>query len=130
MSIRKAIEDVNTFHEAIPDDLIQDIGDREPALTRRSMRWRLLKEEVEELEEAIMENDVLEVADAYADIIYIALGSAIMHIGKERFIRVWDEVQRSNMAKCVDGTLRMREDGKILKPEGWTPPDIEGAFKC
>jgi hypothetical protein len=128
MSIRSAIEDVDLFHKSIPD-LIQDRGTHPPALIRRVMRWKLLKEEVEELEAAIMENDLVEVADAYADIIYIVLGSAIMHIGKDRFVRVWDEVQRSNMAKVVaDGKMSMREDGKVLKPEGWTPPDIEGAF--
>ena len=123
-----ALEDVDEFTRAIPDSLIQDRGDNVPALTRRVMRWRLLKEEFEELEAAIMENDVVEVADAYADIVYITLGSAIMHIGKARFSRVWDEVQRSNMAKLVDGKIVMREDGKVLKPEGWTAPDIKAVF--
>lgn len=126
--IRGAIDDVDRFHKAIPEDIVQDIGDRAPALTRGVMRRRLLLEELRELDEAMIENDMEEVADAYADIIYIVLGSAIMHVGKERFARVWDEVQRSNMAKLTDGKMVMREDGKILKPEGWTPPDIKKAF--
>jgi len=42
---------------------------------------------------------------------------------------LWAEVQRSNMAKSVDGQVRRREDGKILKPEGWTPPDIAGVLR-
>lgn len=134
LGIRGAIEDVHEFHKAIrvdgkPVDILQNRDRHSPALVRRSSRWRLLKEEVEELEEAIMENDIVEAADAYADIIYIVLGSAIMHIGVERFCRVWDEVQRSNMDKCVDGKIVMRGDGKVLKPEGWTPPDIEKALK-
>jgi predicted HAD superfamily Cof-like phosphohydrolase len=40
---------------------------------------------------------------------------------------VWKEVHRSNMAK-LEGGVRKREDGKILKPEGWTPPDVEGVM--
>lgn len=126
--IRGALLDVGEFHRAIPDDILQDRGERTPALVRRVMRHRLLTEEVKELEEAIMENDVVEVADALADIIYIALGSAIMYFGAERFAQVWDEVQRSNMAKTVDGKMVMRADGKILKPEGWAPPRIEQAL--
>lgn len=127
--IRGAINDVNQFHRAIPDSIHQDIGDQSPALTRRVMRWKLIKEEVDELNQALMENDVHAVADAYADIIYVALGSAIMHIGIERFIRVWDEVQRANMDKVSDGgKIIRREDGKILKPDGWRGPDIEKAF--
>ncbi len=120
VSIRAAIEDVAKFHDAA--NITECTGP--PALTRRVMRRRLLREELVELDEAIAENDLVEVADAYADIIYILLGSALVHIGKERFIKVWDEVQRSNMAKCTDGKLVVREDGKVLKPEGWTPPDI------
>lgn len=130
VGIRGALEDVNKFHRAVPDSSLQDIGDETPGLTRRVSRWKLLKEEVDELSDAIMENDVHGVADAYADIIYIALGSAIMQIGAERFARVWDEVQRANMDKVSDsGKVIRREDGKILKPEGWRAPDIEKAFK-
>lgn len=100
-----------------------------PALTRRLERWRFLKEEVQELEDAIIENDVVEVADAYADIVYIVLGSALMQIGFDRFVSVWEEVHRSNMAKIVDGETVRREDGKVLKPEGWRPPDIASILK-
>jgi len=41
---------------------------------------------------------------------------------------VFAEVHRSNMAKLVDGKVIRREDGKVLKPEGWTPPDVKGAM--
>ena len=125
MGIRAALNDVDEFHRAVPDNLIQDRGEHPPALTRRVTRHRLLREEITEIEEAIMNNDLVEVADGYADAIYILLGSAIMHVGKERFAQVWDEVHRSNMAKLIDGQVQMREDGKVLKPEVWQPPDIE-----
>jgi predicted HAD superfamily Cof-like phosphohydrolase len=42
---------------------------------------------------------------------------------------VFEEVHRSNMAKLVDGKPLKRADGKVIKPEGWTPPDIEGVIK-
>ena len=127
--IRAALADVGAFHKAIPDDLVQDRGQHPPALVRRSMRHRLLREEFDELTDAMLDNDIVEVADAYADMIYVLLGSAIMHFGAERFARVWDEVQRSNMAKLTDGRMVMREDGKVIKPEGWTAPDVVAALK-
>ncbi|HEY9664810.1 MAG TPA: nucleoside triphosphate pyrophosphohydrolase family protein [Allocoleopsis sp.] len=67
--------------------------------------------------------NLVEVADGITDTIYVlcqlarALGIPLN--------QTWEEVQRSNMAKVMpDGSVRRREDGKILKPEGWTPPDI------
>ena len=127
--IEGAVHDVLAFAEATGDHLVGNRDPHPPALVRRKSRLNLLREEMRELEDAVIDNDVGEVADAYADIIYIVLGSAIMHLGVERFCRVWREVQRSNMAKCVDGKIVMRDDGKILKPEGWTPPDIAGALR-
>jgi len=118
------IDDVEAFHKASGQLILGD--DQRPGLTRRVLRHRLLREEMNELEDALIGSDIVEVADAYADIIYIVLGSALMHIGKERFLRVWSEVHRTNMAKCPNGKSTSREDGKIVKPDGWTPPDIAG----
>ena len=58
-----------------------------------------------------------------ADIIYIVCGTAASY--GIPLNKVFDEVHRSNMAKLVDGKPIRREDGKILKPEGWTAPDIK-----
>lgn len=126
--IEGALQDVLAFAEATGDCLVANRDPHPPGLTRRLTRLRLLREEVRELEDATDANDLEEVADAYADIVYIVLGSAIAHFGVERFARVWREVQRANMAKFVNG-VKMRPDGKILKPEGWTPPDIAGALR-
>lgn len=126
--IEGALLDVLAFAEATGNSLLANRDPHPPGLTRRLMRLRLLREEVRELEEAIEENDMEAVADAYADIIYIVLGSAIMHLGVNRFSRVWRAVHRANMAKFVGG-VRLREDGKILKPEGWTPPDIAACLR-
>lgn len=76
---------------------------------------------VGQLNAAYIDVDLVEVADALADIDYVVEGmrQELGINGKP----VADEVHRSNMAKLGGGT---REDGKQLKPEGWTPPNIEG----
>jgi predicted HAD superfamily Cof-like phosphohydrolase len=84
----------------------------------------LIMEEVKELETAIMENDEVEQFDAILDIIVVCIG-----FGLSRgfpMVEGWQEVMRSNFAKIDPGTgyVRKRDDGKILKPEGWTPPDL------
>ena len=125
--ISGALDDVAAFHDAC---WIRERKPEDPAaLIRRVSRHRLLREEYHETEDAMMDGDVTEVADGLADIIYIALGSALVFYGRERFAKVWAEVQRSNMAKIIDGSVVRRKDGKVLKPAGWTPPDIEGALK-
>lgn len=88
---------------------------------------RLIDEEVRELFDADMEGDITEVADACIDIIVVTLGKLrAMGLNPQP---LWDEVHRSNMAKFVhDGVpgIKRRADGKILKPDDWTPPDIAG----
>jgi predicted HAD superfamily Cof-like phosphohydrolase len=72
------------------------------------------------------EVDVVGAVDAIADIFYVVLGVALrLGVDEAAFNRVWAEVTRANMAKA-GGPLRA--DGKRLKPEGWTPPDIAGAL--
>lgn len=72
--------------------------------------------------------DMEEIADGLADLIYVAVGAAL-EFGIP-LDRVWAEVQRSNMAKvdAETGRVRKRADGKVLKPDGWTPPDIKSAL--
>lgn len=71
--------------------------------------------------------DVNGIADASADLAYVTLGTLIHLFGEAAARRVWNEVQRSNMAKFGPGSWK-NEDGKQMKPEGWTPPDIAGAI--
>ena len=87
------------------------------------LRLRLIAEEHDELKTAHEETDVPGIADALADMIYVILGTAISYGIDLR--PVWDEVQRANMTKTGGGT---RDDGKILKPDGWQPPDIAGVL--
>ena len=88
------------------------------------LRIKLLEEEVQEYAEAARAGDLVEILDALADIGYILAGTIINHGMQDVFDASFDEVHRSNMAKLVDGRVLRREDGKVLKPEGWTPPNL------
>ena len=114
-------KDVENFHKAFG----QRIGTKPelPNDNERSLRMRLLAEEFSEYNSAEYDNDLIEVADALADIIYIALGTAVSY--GIPLDTIFDEVHRSNMAKLVDGKVLRRADGKIKKPDGWQPPDIK-----
>ncbi len=99
----------------------------EPAIGSQELvelRIKLLIEEVQEYAEAARTGDLVEVLDALADIGYILAGTIINHGMQGIFDEAFDEVHRSNMAKLVDGKVLRREDGKVMKPEGWTPPQL------
>lgn len=113
-------KDVLKFHEAF--DLPISKTPNLPDMQERELRGKLLTEEFREYIEAENDNDLVEIADALADIIYIACGTAISY--GIPLDKVFKEVHRSNMAKLVDGKVLRREDGKVMKPEGWTPPNI------
>ena len=88
------------------------------------LRIKLLSEEVEEYAEAARTGDLVEVLDALADIAYILAGTIINHGMQEIYDDAFNEVHKSNMAKLVDGKVIRREDGKVMKPEGWQPPQL------
>lgn len=116
-------EDVKDFHKAF--SLKIGVTPLIPEnVEERLLRLDLLEEEFEEYLEGEENSDIVEIADALADIIYIACGTAVSY--GIPLDKVFAEVHRSNMAKLVDGKPIYREDGKVLKPEGWTPPDIKG----
>ena len=81
----------------------------------------LIREEFQELEDAETHVDAL---DALVDILVVTIG-AIHSMGADGE-GAWNEVMRTNFAKIdpVTGKVRKREDGKVLKPEGWTPPNL------
>ena len=88
------------------------------------LRIKLLREEVEEYAEAARAGDMIEVLDALADIGYILAGTIINHGMQHIYDDAFNEVHRSNMAKLVDGKVIRREDGKVLKPDGWQAPRL------
>jgi predicted HAD superfamily Cof-like phosphohydrolase len=89
----------------------------------------LIDEEVRELYEAITVHNKVETLDALIDILVVTIG-AIHSMGADAE-GAWKEVMQTNFAK-VDhetGKVRKREDGKVLKPVGWTPPDLKPFVK-
>lgn len=84
------------------------------------LRLKLIDEEVFELHEAVGNDDLVEIADALADLLYVTYGYALT-LGID-INRIFDIVHASNMAKTPGGVVTRREDGKISKPEGWVPP--------
>ncbi len=89
----------------------------------KELRYELIREEVEELRQALHANDIVEVADALTDILYVVYGAG--HAFGIDLDECFAEVQRSNMSKLgEDGKPIFREDGKVLKGPGYTPPDL------
>ena len=88
------------------------------------MYLSLIAEEVKELQEAVDANDRVEELDALIDILVVTIG-AIHSMGADGR-GAWREVMRTNFAKIDPdtGKVRKREDGKVLKPEGWKAPDL------
>ena len=86
---------------------------------------KLINEECNELIEAITANDHVETLDALTDILVVTIG-AIHSMGADAE-GAWKEVMRTNFAKINKdtGKVEKREDGKVLKPDGWTPPNLE-----
>lgn len=86
---------------------------------------RLIQEETGELQTAVNNRDKVEQLDALIDILVVTIG-AIHSMGADAE-GAWKEVMRTNFAK-IDrdtGRVRKREDGKVLKPQGWQPPQLQ-----
>lgn len=92
------------------------------------LRVDLIEEELKELAEAIAERNIVEVADALTDILYVVYGAG--HTFGIDLDKTFAEVHRSNMSKLgEDGKPIYREDGKILKGPNYTPPDLTFILK-
>lgn len=124
--MKSLLNDVRAFREACDLPIATTVGF--PPRECVELQQRLLLEEYLEWLQAVSERDMVEVADALADMVYIIVGTAL-EFGIP-LDRVWDEVQRSNMAKVdpVSGRVARREDGKILKPQGWEAPNVAGVL--
>ena len=93
--------------------------------TQFNLYTSLIQEEVDELWTANSAADPKECLDALIDILVVTVG-AIHSLGADGE-GAWNEVMRTNFAKIdpATGRVNKREDGKVLKPEGWTPPELE-----
>ena len=88
-----------------------------------SLRYDLIKEELEELKEAMKNKDLLEVADALTDILYVTYGAG--HAFGINLDKCFDEVQNSNMSKLgEDGNPIYNESGKVMKGPKYFRPDL------
>ena len=94
-----------------------------PHVDLAELRLDLIQEEVDELATAIIDQDIVEIADALTDILYVTYGAG--HAFGIDLDTCFTEVHRSNMSKLgVDGKPIYREDGKVLKGRGYTPPQL------
>jgi predicted HAD superfamily Cof-like phosphohydrolase len=89
----------------------------------------LMAEEMGELIDADTKDDLIEQADAIIDILVVTIGAGLS-LGLPLDM-LWKEVMRSNTAKIDPNTgmVKKRADGKVLKPDGWTPPNIEAVLR-
>ena len=93
-----------------------------------SLRLNLIKEELDELNKAMRENDILEVADALTDILYVTYGAG--HAFGIDLDKCFDEVQNSNMSKLDEnGKPIYNEVGKVMKGPGYFKPDFSKIIK-
>lgn len=123
---------VQAFHRLYecPDETASGVVEGLPYMSdeRLELRLDLIREEVEELEEATAVRDEVEMADALGDIIYVVVGFALeMGIDLNKVVA---EIQASNMTKLgADGEVIRREDGKVLKGPNYCKPDIKSVLR-
>ena len=151
MKLLDALNQVAEFHKTFKHPIVDE--PKIPSKQRCDLRVALIREELEELEAAIKDNDLVEIADALCDIQYV-LSGAVLEFGLgEKFRDLFDEVQRSNMSKsCVsaeeaeatvkhykenkrmdcfykesDGHFLVyrTEDNKTLKSINYSPADLK-----
>ena len=127
--MKKYTDAVHEFHTAfklgIKNEPTADLG-----VAKNLLRFNLMKEENEEYLEAANANDLVEVADALGDMLYILAGTIIEHGMQYKIAEVFDEIQRSNMSKLgEDGHPIFREDGKVLKGPNYFKPNIGSILK-
>ena len=119
--------DVAMFMEACGQEVVSSPSYIGANSSQVNLYMELIREEFEELREGHDNLDIVEVADACGDLVWVILGLANSLGIPMR--AVWHEVMSSNMSKTVEGKVIKREDGKILKPDTYFPPNIQRALK-
>jgi predicted HAD superfamily Cof-like phosphohydrolase len=118
----KVFTDVSVFLRAVGQELPS--SPQQSVSDQAELYKKLIKEEVEEFWEAEAASDDVEQIDACFDMMWVIVG--YMKSRGWDCENIWDEGAKSNLSKIdpVSGKVIRREDGKILKPEGWKPPDF------
>lgn len=127
--MQKQLDAVKLFHNTyglgVSEDLKANLGTQ-----KNNLRFELMKEENEEYLEAVQNNDIVEIADALGDMLYILCGTILEHGLQHKIEAVFDEIQRSNMSKLGDdGKPIYREDGKVMKGPNYFKPNFEAILK-
>lgn len=121
--LQEKIKSVEEFHNVFKignADEVKLIEEKDYTL-----RYNLIKEENEEYLDACQKGDIVEIADALGDQLYILFGTILKHGLEHKIEEVYDEIHRSNMSKLDEnGNPIYREDGKILKSNLYFRPDI------
>ena len=123
--MKEKIKAVQDFHNAFKigyakSPIASLAGDK------NKLRFKLMAEENEEYVQAAQNNDLVEVADALGDMLYILCGTIIEHGLQDKIEAVFNEIQRSNMSKLgADGQPIYREDGKVLKGPNYFKPNLK-----
>lgn len=127
--MQKQLNAVKEFHTAfglgVSHEMKACLGEQKNAL-----RFNLMKEENEEYREAVQNDDLVEIADALGDMLYILCGTILEHGLQHKIEEVFDEIQRSNMSKLgEDGKPIYREDGKVMKGPNYFKPNFEDILR-
>jgi len=122
--MKKQIEQVTLFHKlyGVP------ISDKPcvPDKKRRKLRIRLLKEELKEFKRASKKKDLIECADALADLLYVLLGTVLEYGYQNVFEKMFDEVHLSNLSKLdYNNEPILRSDGKVIKGPRYSKPNLK-----
>jgi len=106
-------------------DKFQTACDQFPSVNNYNMYLDLITEEYMELQQAVRDQDPVEQLDALIDILVVTIGA--IRAGGFDGEGAWQEVMNTNFAKInpETGKVTKREDGKVLKPEGWQAPKLE-----
>ena len=122
--MRKQINHVKLFHESFG---IENKTRPSSNLSEKvyNLRYNLMKEENDEYLDACEKGDLVEIADALGDMMYILCGTILSHGLQNKIEEIFEEIQRSNMSKLDEnGKPIYREDGKILKSKKYFKPNI------
>ena len=127
--MQNQLKSVHEFHTAfglgINKDPTGNLGEN-----KNLLRYNLMKEENEEYLEAVQNDDIIEIADALGDMLYILCGTIIEHGLQNKIEAVFHQIQQSNMSKLnTDGKPIYREDGKVLKGPNYFKPNFDEILK-
>ena len=127
--IKKELESVKLFHKKFNIDYLNEPKANIPDEIKE-LRFKLMEEENLEYLKATKDNDIIEIADALGDMLYILCGTIISHGLQNKIEEIFQEIQNSNMSKLGDnGKPIYRDDGKVLKGPNYFKPDIRKILK-